>query len=212
MNNWQYADKIPTAPWRSTQSEPRELSLRKIGGKVELIQQPTKELARLRESPAYTVRNQPVNGTRTLLGPRSRGQALDITTTINGGNANRFGVKVFVGNGEETVIGYDAAAEELYIDRTRSGNVSFHPQFASVSRAPLRLGRDGTLRLRILVDHSSVEAFADQNQRVITDQVFPSAASDRVQLFAEGGTATFRSLNMWQMESIWWPDPITNNK
>jgi sucrose-6-phosphate hydrolase SacC (GH32 family) len=212
MNNWQYGDKIPTAPWRSTQSEARELSLRQIGGKVELIQQPAKELAKLRESPAYTIRNLPVDGTRTLRGPRSRGQALDITTTINGRTASRFGVKVFVGSGAETVIGYNAAAKELYVDRTRSGNVSFHPQFASVSRAPLRLARDGNLRLRILVDHSSVEVFADRNQRVITDQVFPSAASDRVQLFADGGTATVRSLNMWRMESIWWPDRILDNR
>jgi beta-fructofuranosidase/levanase len=208
MNNWQYGQQIPTSPWRSTQSEPRELSLRKIGGKVEVIQEPAQELARLRKFPAYTVRNLPISGTRTLVGPGSRGQALDVETTINSGNANRFGVKVFVGEGAETVIGYDTRSQELFVDRTRSGNVSFHPQFASVSRAPLRLGRDGNLRLRILVDHSSVEVFADQKQRVITDQVFPSTASNRVRLFAEGGRATVRSLNMWQIESIWWPDQI----
>jgi sucrose-6-phosphate hydrolase SacC (GH32 family) len=104
------------------------------------------------------------------------------------------------------VIGYDAAARELYVDRTRSGDTSFSPRFASVSRAPLELPRSGHLRLRVLVDHSSVEVFADRGRRVITDQVFPSAGSDRVQLFAEGGRASARTLRLWQMQSIWHPD------
>ena len=208
MNNWQYGGKIPTSPWRSTQSEPRDLSLRAIGGRVELIQRPAGELRELRTRPAYTVRERDVTGTRSLLGPGSGGRALDVVTTFDSGTADRFGLKVFVGNGEETVIGYDARAQEVFVDRTRSGDVSFHPQFASVSRAPLRLPQSGRLRLRILVDHSSIEVFADRGQRVITDQVFASASSDGVELFAEGGSATVRSLTMWPMESIWWPDTV----
>jgi fructan beta-fructosidase len=208
MNNWQYGDKIPTSPWRSTQSEPRDLSLRAIGGNIELIQTPAKELDTLRTAPAYDVQNQSVTGTRTLTGPGSRGKALDIAATFNRRTADRFGLKVFVGNGQQTAIGYDTKTQELYLDRRHSGDVSFHPQFASVSRAPLKLPPTGDLKLRILVDNSSVEVFADTGQRVITDQVFPSASSDRVQLFADGGNATVRSLKMWRMESIWWPDPV----
>jgi sucrose-6-phosphate hydrolase SacC (GH32 family) len=66
----------------------------------------------------------------------------------------------------------------------------------------------GRLKLRILLDHSSVEVFADGGRRVITDQVFPGANSDRVQLFAEGGTARVGSVKIWRMKSIWWPDPV----
>jgi sucrose-6-phosphate hydrolase SacC (GH32 family) len=203
MNNWQYGDKIPTAPWRSTQSEPRELSLRNVAGRTELIQHPATELSRLRTGPAYRITDRVVTGTRSLLGAGSQGRALDIVTTFDSGTADRFGLKLFVGSGEETVVGYDARAQEVYVDRSGSGDVSFHPQFASTSRAPLRLPQSGRLKLRVLVDHSSVEVFADQGQRVITDQVFPSASSDGVQLFATGGRATVRSLDMWRMESIW---------
>jgi sucrose-6-phosphate hydrolase SacC (GH32 family) len=210
INNWQYGDKIPTSPWRSIQSEPRDLSLRKIGGQDELIQKPAPELRKLRTPPAYTVLNRTITDTRSLLGPGSRGRALDIEATFDSASADRFGLKVLVGNGQETIIGYDTTAQELYVDRTRSGDVSFHPQFASVSRAPLRLPRSGRLKLRVLVDHSVVEVFADQGQRVITDQVFASAPSDRVELFAQRGRATVQTLKMWRMESIWWPDPITD--
>lgn len=203
MNNWLYAGTIPTSPWRSTQSEPRELSLRRVGGKLELVQVPARELRTLRSDRAYTVRGQTVTGERTLTGAAARGKAIDIEATFDASDADRFGLKVFSGRDEETVIGYDAEAEELYVDRTRSGDVQFNPRFASVSRAPLELPRSGRLALRILVDHSSVEVFADGGRRVITDQVFPSAGSDGVKLFAEGGDATVRSLRLWKMDSIW---------
>jgi sucrose-6-phosphate hydrolase SacC (GH32 family) len=208
MNNWTYGSLIPTSPWRSTQSEPRDVSLRRIAGKTELVQHPAPELNKLHTGPVYTVTNRSVKGTHGLLGAGSRGQALDIRATFDSGSADRFGLKVFVGGGEETVIGYDNDAREVYVDRRQSGDASFHPQFASVSHAPLRLPQSGKLKLRVLVDHSSVEVFADKGQRVLTDQVFPSASSDGVQLFAEGGRATVDSLNMWQMESIWWPDTV----
>ena len=37
--------------------------------------------------------------------------------------------------GVETVIGYDADASQLYVDRTKSGNVGFDPTFSGVQRA-----------------------------------------------------------------------------
>jgi sucrose-6-phosphate hydrolase SacC (GH32 family) len=208
MNNWQYGSLIPTSPWRSTQSEPRDLSLRPVRGKIELIQSPAPELRTLHSAPTYTVRDRSVTGTRTLIGRGARGKALDIVASIDRGNAKRFGLTVFAGAGQRTVIGYDTRTRQLYVDRRHSGDVSFHPQFASVSRAPLTLPRRGVLRLRVLVDHSSVEVFANGGVRVLTDQVFPAASSDRVQLFATGGRATVRSLRIWRMESIWWPDAV----
>jgi levanase len=208
MNNWQYGDRIPTSPWRSTQSEPRDLSLRPVGDALELIQTPARELGTLHTRPAYTMKSGGVTGTRTLTGPGSRGKALDIVARINGGSAHRFGLTVFAGAGQRTVIGYDTRTQDLYVDRRHSGDVSFHPQFASVSRAPLALPRGRDLTLRVLVDHSSVEVFADGGRRVLTDQVFPGASSDRVQVFADGGRATVRSLRIWRMESIWWPGQV----
>ena len=68
----------------------------------------------------------------------------------------------------------------------------------------LRLAaRNGRIHLRILVDWSSVEVFADQGQTVITDQIFPSATSDGLQLFADGGRATVDSLKVTPLRSSW---------
>ena len=61
----------------------------------------------------------------------------------------------------------------------------------------------GNLKLRILVDASSVEVFADQGQVVLTDQVFPDGAATGVDAFADGGTATVMHLTAWRLKSIW---------
>lgn len=47
-NNWSYADKTPELGWRGMFTFARELSIRKIGGSYSLIQNPVKEIGKLR--------------------------------------------------------------------------------------------------------------------------------------------------------------------
>jgi fructan beta-fructosidase len=44
-------------------------------------------------------------------------------------DADRFGLKVATGAGEEVVIGYDAGSAEMYVDRARSRAVDFSTEF-----------------------------------------------------------------------------------
>ena len=170
MNNWNYAGAIPTDPWRSAMSVPRELALQTIDGQPRLVQRPVRELRSLRGGRSFTQHHRTIpQGTTTL---PVRGKTLEIKADLRIGSAKQAGLKVRTGNGEETVIGYDAQTGELYVDRTRSGRVDFSRDFPGVQRAPLA-ARHGKVRLRILVDWSSVEVFADGGRRVITDQVFP---------------------------------------
>jgi sucrose-6-phosphate hydrolase SacC (GH32 family) len=76
------------------------------------------------------------------------------------------------------------------------------PGFYGVHSAPLRL-RDGTLNLRILVDNSLVEVFAEEGERVLTDLVYPAAGSDGLKVFAEGGTAALDAITVHKMRSTW---------
>ena len=130
---------------------------------------------------------------------RGNGKAFDVEATFDIGSAKRFGLKVRSGaNGEETIIGYDVAAQEMYVDRTRSGATTFSTEFASVERAPLK-AKDGKVTLRALVDWSSVEVFGGDGEAVITDQVFPDPSSEGVQLFAEGGSARLDVAKLWRL-------------
>src|SRR3954462_3209237 len=106
MSNWNYAGDIPTSPWRSAMSVPRELGLRTIDGRTQLVQRPVHELGSLRAPPSYvTLERSLPTGTTTL---PARGKALEIYAGLKLGTAQHAGLKVRTGNGEETMIGYDA--------------------------------------------------------------------------------------------------------
>jgi len=129
------------------------------------------------------------------------GDVQRIDVTFSPGSASKAGITV-LGNGDKsTAIGYDKAAGELYVDRSNSGSTDFHPLFASVESAPVTVDGSGNVTLRIYVDRSSVEVFAQNGLRTITDQVFPEQApfqqdANQVALFAEGGTARLKSLSV----------------
>jgi levanase len=199
MNNWNYGGNIPTSPWRSADSVPRELGLREIGGKIQLTQQPVAQLTKLHTGTAVIGASQPITGTTSA---GINGPTLDLNYLFAPGSASQFGLNVHTGNGQQTQIGYDTTTHDVYIDRTKSGDVGFDPTFAGVQRAPLPLNQ-GLVRLHVLVDTSSVEVFTDQGQVVLTDQVFPDPSSTGVSLFANNGTATLLASVGWHMSSIW---------
>ncbi|WP_405670360.1 GH32 C-terminal domain-containing protein [Streptomyces sp. NBC_01530] len=202
MNNWNYGQAIPTTPWRSADSFPRQLSLKTVSGRVQLIQQPVRELTRLRGA-GTRVPSTRVTDTTTPLA--IRGSALELQADLTPGTADRAGLAVRTGAGQHTRIGYDTTTGEVYIDRTASGATDFDPTFGGVHRAPLAL-HGGRLSLHVLVDASSVEVYA-QNTRgeqvTLTDQIFPDPSSTGVDTFAEGGTATLNHLQAWHLKSIW---------
>ncbi|MER6029884.1 GH32 C-terminal domain-containing protein [Streptomyces sp. NPDC001851] len=202
MNDWEYGSSIPTSPWRGAQSIPRQTALRTIDGRIRLTSEPVPSLASLREGSAATAAGVTVTNTsQPLIGPAAEGRALDIEATFTPHDAERFGLKVRTGaGGEETVIGYDTTAQELYVDRTRSGAVDFSSAFPGVQTAPLK-PTNGKVRLRILVDWSSVEVFGGSGEAVITDQIFPGPGSRGVRVFAENGSASLDRAVVWHLGS-----------
>ncbi|MFI7497640.1 glycoside hydrolase family 32 protein [Streptomyces sp. NPDC049687] len=202
MNNWNYGQAIPTSPWRSADSFPRQLSLRTVNGKVQLIQQPVRELTALRGAATRLPSTRIANTTTPLA---VHGSSQELQADLTAGTADRFGLDVRTGGGQRTRVGYDTATGEVYIDRTDSGATDFDPTFSGVQRAPLDL-HGGQLTLHVLVDASSVEVYA-QNTRgeqvVLTDQVFPDPTSTGIDAFAEGGTATLDHMQAWQLKSLW---------
>lgn len=202
MNDWRYANDIPTAPWRSAMSLPRTLALRTTPEGIRLVQQPAQEIERLRGTRQWLDARAIHAGSTSLASLDVAGKALEIVAEFRAGAASEFGLMVRTGQGEATVIGVDATAGRLFVDRTRSGEVGFHREFAARHHAPLSM-RNGRVRLRVFVDWSSVEVFADEGRTVITDQIFPSPASDGVALYAKGGSARLVSLEAWPLASAW---------
>jgi sucrose-6-phosphate hydrolase SacC (GH32 family) len=199
MNNWDYGTSIPTSPWRSAQSIPRDVRLATLDGNVQLVQTPIPELAELRGAESFSQSSLITAGTSVL---GAKGKALEIIAEFQVGTASQFDLKVRTGPGEETLVGYDAPGGQVFVDRTNSGQVSFSNLFPSRETAPLP-AENGRVTLHIFVDWSSVEVFGGDGQTVITDQIFPMPSSDGLALFANGGNVRLVSLHIWQLRPIW---------
>ena len=204
MNNWDYANDIPTAPWRSAMSLPRNVWLAPTPDGPRLVSRVVPQAAALDlTAQAYAAPAQSVSGTKLL--PK-RGNVARIDAVLRPGSARRFGLSVHgsADGSQQTVIGYDTVTGRLFVDRTRSGATDFHPSFASVEDATVALV-GGKLTLSIYLDRSSVEVFAQGGRTTITDQVFPAAGNDRIGLWAEGGRARVEKLTITPLAPAMFP-------
>ena len=200
LSNWLYAGREPTAPWRTAQSIPLQVRLKRFPEGIRLVQEPAAELRRLRSEP-LTLSARGLPETNRALASR-KGTAWEMIVDLDLGSAAQAGLKIRSGASEETVVGVRRDPAEFFVDRTRSGNVGFHEKFPARHTAPSRRAA-GSVRLHVFVDWSSVEVFAGHGEVVISERIFPSARSDGVQLYAEGGDAAVSSLGILRLRSIW---------
>ena len=100
-------------------------------------------------------------------------------------------------NGEKTLLYYDADAKELVFDSRESGKEG-RP---ALERAPLELNADEPLELRVFIDKTVVEIYANDKQ-AICRRVYPTDpnASLGVSLW-NGGTSdvNVESVKAWEM-------------
>jgi len=204
MSNWEYAQDVPTSPWRSAMSLPRELALRASPGGLRLVQRPVRELQKLRAR-HHRLRNATVNEANTWLEKRdSLGELLEVVIEFgSAAKAGNFGLRVSTGESEQTRVGCDLAANgRLFLDRTYSGRVDFHPRFTGVQEAPLS-AHDGRLKLHVFLDTSSIEAFANDGEPVLTGLLFPSSGNRKLALFSSSDALEVKALEVWELKPSW---------
>ena len=192
LNDWRYAAAVPTSPWRGVMSVPREVGLRTIDGRVRLVQRPVPELAAL-HGPAVTVAGHALDGETVL---PVRGTALEIVADLvvsPGGEAGLV-VRRSADGREGTRVSWSDG--RLTLDRTRSGTVDLHPDFAAAYPAALP-SADGRVTVRVLVDRCSVEVFGGVGEVTLSGQVFPAGSSDQVSVY--GRDARIERLTAWPL-------------
>lgn len=192
MNNWDYANSLPTAPWRSGMSLARDVELATVDGLPRLVQRPVLPLGS--GKPASIIQDAEVNDSAVQLPDAVPGSAQLIEAEILAGSARTIAFRLLGApdGSAATVLSFDAETSQLTLDRRNSGNTGFHEKFASAESAPVRLD-GGVLRLRIIVDQS-VEVFAQDGRVVLSDLVFPLPGSLDTELRVDGGTAIVRNL------------------
>jgi fructan beta-fructosidase len=202
MSNWQYAGKEPTTPWRTAQTLPRSLGLRRTAGGLRLTQTPVAELESLREEVLSLENVSVAELNREIKARHAGGQSLEIELMLDMDSASEAGLEVLASEPERTVVAVDRVRGELFIDRTKSGDTTFAKPFAGRHAAPLRIA-DGLVSMRVFVDWSSVEAFAGGGEAAMTERVFPSRTNTGIRAYEKGGAVRVRAARIWRMRSVW---------
>ncbi|RDK02896.1 glycoside hydrolase family 32 protein [Paraburkholderia lacunae] len=198
MSNWDYAERIPTTPWKGAMALPRVLALKTVDGVPQLTFEPVLQYESLVGVGSTTrIKELSVSSRVRELGQLTRGVVQNIEVTLSPHSAERAGLVVRgSANGDVgTRIFYDTTNQTLTLDRSMSGETGFSNAISKQHIVNLPLV-NGKLHLTVVVDRNSVEVFAGHGRTVITDLVFPSAHDNRVSVFADGGTATFSDMTI----------------
>ncbi|MGI9232849.1 MAG: GH32 C-terminal domain-containing protein [Woeseiaceae bacterium] len=180
--------------WSGTMSLPRVLSLDEDG---EMLFDVPAEIEALRYD-ARSLSDIALQAGSDFVVDDLRGNSMELYIEMESADATEFGVKVCVSPDgvEETIIAYDVAAGALKIDAEKSG-----PDDAakSVEAGPFEL-RDGErLQLRVFVDKSVIEVFANRRQAVVR-RIYPAHEDSLgVSLFATGGPVQVHTLESWKI-------------
>ncbi|BCW38099.1 hypothetical protein StoSoilA2_41550 [Arthrobacter sp. StoSoilA2] len=213
MSNWDYAFSPPTGRWNGQLSIPRELKLVDVAGAgLRLTQTPVVEEESLRTSTwqAYDVTVTP-SSANALAGASGRSFELEAEVgipTTGGASSFAFGLRKGAGTSgaQETTVKYDAGPGTLTVDRGTSGREDFTRYFAGSpadnSSAPWSstvVGSERRVKLRILVDASSVEVFGGDGTAAVTSLIFPDPSSTGLSFTATGGNARLVSVKVHQL-------------
>lgn len=201
MANTRHAEDVPTSPWRGMMTIPRELSLVQRDGRYELVQRPVRELETLRRDGVTQDAVTVAAGEIALPEVSALGGAMELELAFRPAASGETGLVLNYGAETRLRIGYDARNGHVFVDRSDGGAFNRDSFFAR-HYAPVRLAY-GVIRLRVFLDHSSVEVFADDGARVISDAIFPDGPLRTVSLYATAaGGGELVSLNAWRMAAM----------
>lgn len=201
FSNWQYANAEPTELWRGAQSVPRALSLRRYADGLRLVQQPVRELESLRREWLRIANVSVAEANQKIREAGVKGEVYEFEAELRPGQGAEIGFRLRQGKDVETLVGFDAVHSAVFIDRTRSGEVSFSKDFSG--RHPARLEKSTSIKLHVFVDRSSVEIFANDGERVISDRIYPPPGSEGIELYSKGPGGRIVSLTIWELHSVW---------
>ena len=200
MSNWQYAAEVPTKQFRSANTLPREISLfTGDDGQIYAASAPSPELTALRGNLTTNVKSVPVNkkGRRYAL-PAANDGVCEILMDIDAQKSDSVTITLSNDAGEMTAMTYSANDGTMSFDRRKSGITDFSQDFPAVTVTPVH-NNGKTFSLRLYIDRSSIELFANEGKGVMTNLVFPTAPYNTMTLSADGGNAKIKNLKIYSI-------------
>lgn len=198
MSNWQYANNVPTMQYRSANTLARDLILYRVGDELFLKSKPSPEIKKARAEekkiPSFKVTG---NYEIASLLADNKG-AYEIEMTIENKGASKIDLSLVNEKGEKVAMYYDIIRKQFIMDRSASGIVGFSRDFPAVTVAPVR--NTDQIHLRLFIDRSSVEAFGEEGEYVMTNLVFPAEPYNRMIFSSDKGSYIVKSMNVYRLQ------------
>jgi fructan beta-fructosidase len=199
MNNWQYAQVVPTEAWRGALTLPRDLSLTKINNEFYLSSAPVKEFDNI-TSRTFKAENISINK-EIDLSEELKDMPGKFKLDISFESVEDFTIILANNEKQELRIGYNKANNEYFIDRTNAGKSDFETGFAKRHIAP-RISDARNIKISLIVDAASAEFFADNGLSVMTDIFFPGSLAGGLKIVSDK-MEKIDKIELSKIESIW---------
>lgn len=180
MQNWDTCNfRSKNEAWFGQMSLPRELFIKNN----RLYQKPLRELEDMRCN-KVEYHDVPVSGTIRLDG--IKGRKIDMELTLRPGDKNdiyqKFAVRFAQNEQYQTSFSFRPRESVLKVDRKFSGSrrAIIHQRRSLVN------SKDGELKMRIILDRFSVEAFINDGEQVMSAIIYTDQAADGISFFADG--------------------------
>lgn len=185
MNNWEYANSLPTYPWKGTMSVPRKLSLLSTNGDYRILQTPEPQIEKYKRKIRSIDKifldekkiRIPLNQSSFVL----ESQFSKIT-------AEEVGVMLKTAD-EAVVVAYNRKTGVILVDRGKMQKVWFAKKKNLFTISEAFIGRHDKIDFNIIVDKSTIEVFALDGQVVLSNMVFPKEIFSHIEFYANKGSA-----------------------
>lgn len=179
--------------WTGTYGLPRSLWLGEDGT---LRMRPVKELEALRMNKKVVSNVKITAGEEVKLNALGN-ELMELEITVQPNESDQFGVKVCASEDgrEETVIYYDRKDKKLKVDTRKSG-LEFGKKI--IEEAPFELKKGEPLVLRVYVDKSIVEVYAN-NRQAIARRIYPTLGGKGISVFSNGGNVEIKTIKGWEI-------------
>jgi beta-fructofuranosidase len=196
--------------WSGNASFPTHIFLNTEG---KLGVKPIEELQSLRKKELVSFSNKTLSEANDAL-KNVQGDMLEIILDMES-TAGKYGIKIRKSpdDKEETIVLYDAANKKLRADLSKTSLKASgfrgprDPLSGTDKRADLIQHFDlkgQSLKLHIFIDKALVQAYAN-DEKTITTWAYPSLEDSKgLQIWADGGDAKVKSMQVWEMKSIYY--------
>lgn len=199
MSNWDYAQVVPTQVWRSAMTLPRELFLANTPEGIRLASKLVKETDQLAGEEEVIGENT-IAGELEVSSAKTESGLFALEMELDSTSGKDFTIELSNEVGEKFAINYSVQQNSFFIDRSASGNLNFSENFGKIQQG-LRAVKSYPTNVQVIVDHSSVEVFADGGTLSMTATMFPSEVFRNLKIRSE--SLKISSITIKQMKRIW---------